>query len=106
MNLINLKSPLLAFIKFGPTFLTGSLAVCLSAPVQGEAGVRGVWGGIPPAEPREFRSDIFKQTPPSFTFSEIELYVSFFQPVMKLKNKERIGSKGKKNTITNSIQIA
>jgi len=21
-------------------------------------------GGIPPAEPREFRSDIFKQTPP------------------------------------------
>jgi len=30
------KSPLLAFIKFEPTFLTGSLAVCLSAPVQGE----------------------------------------------------------------------
>ncbi|OGH71504.1 MAG: hypothetical protein A3G00_02800 [Candidatus Magasanikbacteria bacterium RIFCSPLOWO2_12_FULL_43_12] len=24
------------------------------------------------ARPREFRSDIFKQTPPSFTFSEIE----------------------------------
>ena len=50
------KSPLLAFIKFEPTFLTGSLAVCLSAPVlaftqefrsgrQGEAGGRGVWGG-------------------------------------------------------------
>jgi len=33
----------LAFIKFEPTFLTGSLAVCLSAPVQGEAGGRGVW---------------------------------------------------------------
>jgi len=43
------KSPLLAFIKSEPTFLTGSLAVCLSAPVpaftqefrsgrQGEAG--------------------------------------------------------------------
>ena len=67
------KSPLLAFIKFEPTFLTGSLAVCLSAPVpaftqefrsgrQGEVGGRG--GEIPPAEPREFRSDIFKQTPP------------------------------------------
>jgi hypothetical protein len=38
------KSPLLAFIKFEPTFLTGSLAVCLSAPVQGEAGGRGVGG--------------------------------------------------------------
>ena len=37
------KSPLLAFIKFGPTFLTGSLAVCLSAPV--------------PAFTQEFRSD-------------------------------------------------
>ena len=41
------KSPLLAFIKFEPTFLTGSLAVCLSAPVptyrsgrQGDAGGR------------------------------------------------------------------
>jgi hypothetical protein len=39
------KSPLLAFIKFEPTFLIGSLAVCLSAPIQGEAGGRGVWGG-------------------------------------------------------------
>ena len=38
------KSPLLAFIKSEPTFLTGSLAVCLSAPVQGEAGGRGCWG--------------------------------------------------------------
>jgi len=49
-----MKSPLLAFIKFEPTFLTGSLAVCLSAPIpaftqefrsgrQGEAGGRGVW---------------------------------------------------------------
>jgi len=36
------KSPLLAFITFEPRFLTGSLAVCLSAPVQGEAGGRGV----------------------------------------------------------------
>ena len=46
-----MKSPLLAFIKFEPTFLTGSLAVCLSAPVQGEAGGRGIWGEFrPPAE--------------------------------------------------------
>jgi len=45
------KSPLLAFIKFEPTFLTGSLAVCLSAPVQGEAGGRGVWGEFRPPSP-------------------------------------------------------
>jgi hypothetical protein len=47
------KSPLLAFIKSEPTFLTDSLAVCLSAPVQGDADGRGVW--------EEFR-------PPSQTF--------------------------------------
>jgi len=45
------KSPLLAFIKFEPTFLTGSLAVCLSAPVQGEAGGRGIWGEFRPPSP-------------------------------------------------------
>jgi len=45
------KSPLLAFIKFEPTFLTGSLAVCLSAPVQGEAGGRGGWGEFRPPSP-------------------------------------------------------
>ena len=39
------KSPLLAFIKFEPTFFTGSLAVCLSAPVQGEGGGQGGVGG-------------------------------------------------------------
>ena len=59
------KSPLLTFIKLEPTFLTGSLTVCLSAPVpaftqefrsgrpssaeaiagkQGEVSGRGVWG--------------------------------------------------------------
>ena len=38
------------------------LEIVLSAPVQGEAGGRG-GGGIPPAEPSQFRSDIFKQTP-------------------------------------------
>nr|KKS46936.1 MAG: hypothetical protein UV11_C0022G0012 [Candidatus Giovannonibacteria bacterium GW2011_GWF2_42_19] len=45
------KSPLLAFIKFESRFLTGSLAVCLSAPVQGEAGGRGVWGEFRPPSP-------------------------------------------------------
>jgi len=56
------KSPLLAFIKLEPTFLTGSLAVCLSAPVpaftqefrsgkQGETGGRGVWGEFRPPSP-------------------------------------------------------
>ena len=52
------KSPLLAFIKFEPTFLTGSLAVCLSSPVpayssgrQGEAGGRGAWGEFRPPSP-------------------------------------------------------
>src|SRR3989344_3741957 len=45
------KSPLLAFIKSEPTFLTGSLAVCLSAPVQGEAGGRGGGGGFRPPSP-------------------------------------------------------
>ena len=36
-----------------------------SLPLQGEAGGRGVWGGIPPAEPvNEIGSDIFKYTPP------------------------------------------
>ncbi len=45
------KSPLLAFIKFEPTFLTGSLAVCLSAPVQGGAGGGGGWGEFRPPSP-------------------------------------------------------
>jgi len=40
------------------------LEIVLSAPVQGEAGGRGGVGGIPPASPSQFRSDIFKQTPP------------------------------------------
>ena len=46
------KSPLLAFIKFESTFLTGSLAVCLSAPVQGEAGGRGGGGDSLACPPR------------------------------------------------------
>ncbi|MDI6778483.1 MAG: hypothetical protein QMD77_04845 [Patescibacteria group bacterium] len=51
------KSPLLAFIKFEPTFLTGSLVVCLSAPVQTEGEAEGGCGGNsaspePEAKPR------------------------------------------------------
>ena len=38
------------------------LEIVLSAPVQDETGGRGAWG-ILPAEPSQFRSDIFKQTP-------------------------------------------
>ena len=62
------KSPLLAFIKSEPTFLTGSLAVCLSAPVpaftqefrsgrQDEAGGRGMWGHSCPkcCQPSEYQ---------------------------------------------------
>ena len=54
------KSPLLAFIKFEPTFLTGSLVVCLSAPVpayrsgrQGKArrAEGGCGGGFRPPSP-------------------------------------------------------
>ena len=59
-----MKSPLLAKIKFEPTFLTGSLAVCLFASAFWRGGRKGDVGGIPPAEPNQFRSDIFKQTPP------------------------------------------
>jgi len=44
------------------------LEIVLSAPIQGEAGGRAGVGGIPPVEPSQFRSDIFKQIP-----SEIEI---------------------------------
>src|SRR3989338_927984 len=57
------KSPLLAFIKSEPIFLTGSLVVCLSAPVQGEAGGRGGGGGVRPRGPPPFRRDFFKIAP-------------------------------------------
>jgi len=38
------------------------LEIVLSAPIRGEAGGRGS-GGIPPAEPSNLGSEIFKQTP-------------------------------------------
>src|SRR3989338_7133034 len=58
------KSPLLAFIKFEPTFLRGSLAVCLSAPVHGEAGGRGGGGGVRPPGPARSRRVFLKKHPP------------------------------------------
>ncbi|GIW63522.1 MAG: hypothetical protein KatS3mg091_324 [Patescibacteria group bacterium] len=59
------KSPLLAKIKFEPTFFSGSLAVCLFASASGRGGRKGGSGGIPPAEPvNEIGSDFFKYTPP------------------------------------------
>jgi len=67
MNLINKnsKSPLLAKIKFEPTFFQVFWRFAFLLPLQGEAGGKGVWGGIPPAEPvKEISSDIFKYTPP------------------------------------------
>ena len=60
-----MKSPLLAKIKFEPTFFSGSLAVCLFASASRRGGRKGGLGGIPPAEPvNEIGSDIFKYTPP------------------------------------------
>jgi len=69
------KSPLLAFIKFEPTFLRGSLAVCLSAPIQGEAGGRGVWGefhpeGLRPEWATRARQPFFGEISSRFEFSK------------------------------------
>ena len=55
------KSPLLAFIKFEPTFLTGSLAVCLSAPVQGEAE-GGCGGNSASPEPKRSPAALLVQS--------------------------------------------
>jgi len=53
------KSPLLAFIKFEPIFLTGSLAVCLSAPVQGEAGPAQILSGLCGVNSRGARGNFY-----------------------------------------------
>jgi hypothetical protein len=42
------------------------LEIVLSASASRRGGRKGGVGGIPPAEPSQFRSDILKQTPPSF----------------------------------------
>ena len=86
----NKKSPLLAKIKFEPTFFQVLWRFAFPLPLLGEAGPAQIPSGLcgvnsrgldaggiftphferseivagPPAEPREFRSDIFKQTPP------------------------------------------
>ncbi|OGE26325.1 hypothetical protein A3C26_02880 [Candidatus Daviesbacteria bacterium RIFCSPHIGHO2_02_FULL_39_12] len=41
------------------------LEIVQSERVASAGGRKGGLGGIPPAEPSQFRSDIFKQTPPS-----------------------------------------
>ena len=53
MNLINKnsKSPLLAKIKFEPTFFQVLWRFAFLLPVQGEAGGRGVWGEFRPPSP-------------------------------------------------------
>jgi hypothetical protein len=40
------------------------LEIVLSASASRRGGRKGGVGGIPPAEPSQFRSDILKQTPP------------------------------------------
>jgi len=44
----NSKSPLLAKIKFGPTFFQVLWRFAFSLPLQGEAGGRGFWGEFRP----------------------------------------------------------
>ena len=48
-----IKSPLLAKIKFEPTFFPVLWRFAFPLPLFGEAGGRGVRGGIPPAEPSQ-----------------------------------------------------
>jgi len=61
-----MKSPLLAKIKFEPTFFQVLWRFAFSLPLQGEAGRKGgLVFALPPAEPvNEIGSDIFKHTPP------------------------------------------
>ena len=61
-----MKSPLLAKIKFEPTFFQVLWRFVFSLPLFGEAGGKGdsVFA-LPPAEPvNEIGSDIFKYIPP------------------------------------------
>ena len=53
MNLINKnsKSPLLAKIKFEPTFFQVLWRFAFSLPLFGEAGGKGVWGEFRPPSP-------------------------------------------------------
>ena len=60
------KSPLLAKIKFEPTFFQVLWRFAFPLPLLGEAGGRGVRSlALPPTEPvNEIGSDIFKYIPP------------------------------------------
>jgi len=64
MNLINKnsKSPLLAKIKFGPTFFQVFWRFAFSLPLQGEAGGKGVWGEFRPPSPLIKSVRIFSNT--------------------------------------------
>ena len=64
MNLINKnsKSPLLAEIKFEPTFFQVFWRFAFSLPLQGEAGGRGVRGEFRPPSPLRKSVRIFSNT--------------------------------------------
>ena len=65
MNLINKnsKSPLLAKIKFEPTFFQVLWRFAFSLPLQSEAGGRGVWGEFrPPSQSHAKSVRIFSNT--------------------------------------------
>jgi len=55
-------------------------------------------GGIPPAKPSQFRSDIFKQTPPIFTFCEIVrnslgmVFFCNFEGIFKIAKERAVGN--------------
>ena len=53
------KSPLLAKIKFEPTFFQVLWRFAFSLPLQGEAGGRGVWGEFRPPSPDAISVRIF-----------------------------------------------
>jgi len=63
-NLINKnsKSPLLAKIKFEPTFFQVLWRFAFSLPLQGEAGGKGVWGEFRPPSPLMKSVRIFSNT--------------------------------------------
>ena len=56
------KSPLLAKIKFEPTFFQVLWRFAFSLPLQGEAGGKGVWGEFRPPSPLRKSVRIFSNT--------------------------------------------
>jgi len=57
-----MKSPLLAKIKFEPTFFQVLWRFAFSLPFQGEAGGKGVWGEFRPPSPLMKSVRIFSNT--------------------------------------------